>query len=253
MPQELNCDLFNILLEAGLKLGLISDIHGNSRALSAVLDSARERGIEALCIAGDYVGYYYHPGEVIDLLAEWTCWRVQGNHERMLAALRVFPGEFGWLRDRFGSGLLRALDELDDERLDELETLPERLAVAVGGRGILIAHGSPWDGDQYVYPDAPEAVWQELAACGADLVVLGHTHYQMQRRVANTLIVNPGSVGQPRDGRCGACWAAFDTETGECELLVETYDVDTVIAEAQRFDPDKPYLALILRRVCVPC
>ena len=67
-----------------MKIGLLGDIHGNSRALRAVLESARVKGVEKLCLTGDFVGYYYHPDEVLDLLASWPNHAVRGNHEAML-------------------------------------------------------------------------------------------------------------------------------------------------------------------------
>jgi len=231
-----------------MKLGLLGDIHGNSLALRAVLDSAAARSIEALCITGDFIGYYFHPDEVLGLLREWKTFCVQGNHERMLADVIADPQRLPECEFRYGSGLRHALDLLNREQLAKLRALPEELVVEMGGRKIMIAHGTPWDGDYYLYPDSPDELWQRVGQADADLVVLGHTHYRTQRQVGQTLIVNPGSVGQPRDGIPGAAWAVYDTDTNTCEQLVERYDVEAVIAEAMLHSPDNSYLRDILRR-----
>lgn len=231
-----------------MKIGLLSDIHGNSRALRAVLDSARERGVEVLCVTGDLVGYYYHPEEVLDLLAPWKTCRIQGNHERMLALVLAIPTLLPELELRYGHGLRRAIEGVPAEELDALCKLPQQLSIELGGKKILLSHGTPWDADAYVYPDADDEVWQKFESYGADLAVHGHTHYAMQRRSGGTLIVNPGSVGQPRDGRPGAAWALYDTDSGECVHFVEPYDIDAVLAEVMQYDPLNPYMRDILKR-----
>jgi putative phosphoesterase len=231
-----------------MKLGLLGDIHGNSAALRAVLGGAAREKIDALCITGDYVGYYYRPGEVLELLSGWQTYSVRGNHEDMLARARTDPARLAESEVRYGSGLRCAMQQLDERQIDWLVDLPVSLRLTLGGRSVQLAHGTPWDTDEYVYPDAPAELFDRLAAAATDLVVLGHTHYQMQRIVNGCLIVNPGSVGQPRDRRPGAAWASFDTETGVCQGFAEAYDVGAVQAEALARDPQLPYLREVLTR-----
>lgn len=231
-----------------MKLGLLSDIHGNALALRAVLARAEQLGVEALCVTGDIVGYYYHPDEVLELLDRWKTCRIQGNHERMLALVMAIPALLPELELRYGRGLRRAIEDLQPEQQQALCTLPQQFSIELGGRKILLAHGTPWDADFYVYPDADDEIWSRFEAYAADLIVLGHTHYSMQRQVGQALVVNPGSVGQPRDGRPGAAWALYDTDSGKCEHHVEPYDIDDVLAEVMQYDPHNPYLRDILRR-----
>jgi len=87
-----------------------------------------------------------------------------------------------------------------------------------------------------------------MASGGGMLVVYGHTHYPVVWQDGETTVVNPGSVGQPRDGTPGACWAMWDTVDLSVTLKRENYDSSKVQTEARRRDPALPYLADILTR-----
>jgi predicted phosphodiesterase len=89
---------------------------------------------------------------------------------------------------------------------------------------------------------------RRCAETGHDVVVLGHTHHPMVARVDGTLVVNPGSVGQPRDRIPGAAWAILDTERRAVTFRREPYDVEAVAAQAARRDPDLPHLSAVLSR-----
>lgn len=231
-----------------MKIGLLSDVHGNSAALTAVLAAARSAGVDRLLIAGDLVGYYYDPAGCLALLRDWTTTWVRGNHEDLLDASEQASATAADLRAKYGSGLAVASATLSAEARDEINTWPRVAELHLDGRHIRLCHGAPWGTDEYVYPDAPEATWVRMAEGGADLVVFGHTHYRVDRRVGRTRLVNPGSVGQARDGAGGACWAVYDTSTGECDLRIERYDPAIVARDAQARDPHLLYLADVLYR-----
>ena len=74
-----------------MKIGVISDIHGNSDALAEVLKKAKEENVEHLLVLGDLVGYYYHPDKIMKLLSEWSFDIIKGNHEKILEDLIVDP------------------------------------------------------------------------------------------------------------------------------------------------------------------
>jgi predicted phosphodiesterase len=141
-----------------------------------------------------------------------------------------------------------ALAQLAPGQLDGLCGLPHPLEIALDSHRILLCHGAPWDNDEYIYPDAALEVFERCASGGHHLVVLGHTHHAMALRVGATAIVNPGSVGQPRDRRPGAAWALYDTATGEVFLRCEPYASERVADEARFRDPALPYLADVLTR-----
>lgn len=232
-----------------MRVGLLADIHGNAHALSAVLEAATRAAVDRLIVAGDLVGYYYEPDRVLSLLADWPWIGVRGNHEEMLG--RWCQGQDrADIRRRYGQGLAVAQERLSADQLDRLLALPHPTRCEVDGCRVLIGHGSPWDIDDYVYPDAPPDRRARLLALDADLVVLGHTHYPMLWRQDRIQVVNPGSVGQPRDRKPGACWALWETASGSITLRREAYDMRPVLAQAERRDPDLPNLRHVLTRTC---
>lgn len=235
-----------------MRVAVLGDLHGNAAALEAVLAAARAKSVERLLITGDFIGYYYWPREVLEMLSEWQTDAVRGNHEDMLCQIRQDGARLFALSRKYGSGLAVALETLTESQQSYLCGLPEQRCVDLQGRRILLAHGSPGSTDLYVYPDASSNVLGIIASsgrqAGATLVCLGHTHYRMIKRMEEVLILNPGSVGQPRDGHLGACWALLDTTSMDIELRVEAYNVDGVAKFAKLKDPELPYLHSILYR-----
>lgn len=231
-----------------MKLALLGDIHGNDNALRSVLGAASSSGVDELLITGDLVGYYFAPREVLELLQPWRRHVVRGNHEDMLKTARSDQGFLGQVDARYGSGLRVALEQLSEKQVDELCDLPHPLGLEIDGCKILLCHGAPWDNDRYIYPDAQAELLGQCAVQEFDLVVLGHTHYPMQHRIGDALVVNPGSVGQPRNRQPGAHWALFDTATRSLEFHREQYDASALIQECQQRHPELPYLAEVLTR-----
>lgn len=231
-----------------MKIGLLGDIHGNDFALRAVLASAVSHQVEKLLITGDLVGYYFYPAGVLELLTPWDRSIVRGNHEDMLQAARQNKEFLATVDARYGTGLRTALEQLSGQALDALCALPHPMQLEIDGCKILLCHGASWDVDCYVYPDAVDAVLNRCANQDFDLVVQGHTHYPMVHQNGATLLVNPGSVGQPRNRKPGAHWALFDTQTRQVSLHCEAYDASELIAESRRRHPEIPYLADVLER-----
>jgi len=216
--------------------------------LDAVLDAARKEGVDELLILGDLVGYYFHPDRVLALLEPWSKVMIRGNHEESLAQARVSARSLQSYEKRYGSGLRVALQTLNSQQLDELTALPNRKRLKSGTYNILMCHWSTWDTDQYIYPDADLEVFIRCFEGADDMIVAGHTHYSLLKKVGDSIFVNPGSVGQPRDWKPGAAWALLDTDCGEVSLRRESYDIDAVVAEARAAHPDMPYLFEVLLR-----
>jgi putative phosphoesterase len=216
--------------------------------LRSVLDAASSSGAESLLLTGDLVGYYFEPLKVLELLQPWGRHVVRGNHEDMLKRARSDSGFLAQVDTRYGTGLRTAIEQLSEKQLDELCSLPHPLDLVIDGCRILLCHGSPWNNDQYIYPDAQPELLERCAVQDFDLVVMGHTHYPMQRKIGDTLVVNPGSVGQPRNRQPGAHWALFDTATRSVEFHCEQYDSSGLVQECQQRHPELPYLAEVLIR-----
>lgn len=231
-----------------MKLALLGDIHGNADALRVVLAAAISSGAESLLITGDLVGYYYAPLKVLEMLQPWDRHIVRGNHEDMLSIARSDPAFLAQVDARYGTGLRTAIEQLNEQQLDELCGLPHPLELEFDGCKVLLCHGAPWDVDLYVYPDAVPEMLERCAIQDFDLVVMGHTHYPMQHAIGKTLLVNPGSVGQPRNRQPGACWTLFDTANRSLQFHQEQYNSSALVLECQQRNPELPYLAKVLTR-----
>ena len=229
-----------------MKIALLSDIHANEVALAAVLREARVQGAEQLLCCGDFVGYYHAPDTMLALLDDWRWQGIRGNHEDMLG--RWLGGmDRDAIYARYGSGVAMAAQMPEPARARLLD-LPQRRDLEIDGRRVLLCHGSAWDPDHYVYPDAGDEERHRMASEGQDLVVFGHSHYPVLWRVGKTTIVNPGSVGQPRDRKPGACWALWDVDSMDVTLKRTAFNTAAVAERARRIDPHLPYLSDVLTR-----
>jgi len=231
-----------------VRYALLADIHANSYALEAALKSVERKNIKTLLIAGDFIGYYFWPVETFKLLESWNVIAVSGNHDTM------FKKEIqdNRLRDsintKYGSGLNVAMDELSKKDIDWLINLPNSCEFKANNEKILICHGSPWDEDEYIYPDSKDKLLDRYANLEVKWVVQGHTHYPMLEKIGNVTVINPGSVGQPRNRQVGAQWAMLDTASNTVEHYCEKYDLNSVVSESKKRHPEIPYLADVLER-----
>ncbi|WP_284012842.1 metallophosphoesterase family protein [Halobaculum litoreum] len=216
-----------------MRLGLLSDVHGNRIALEAVL--ADMPPVDGLVCAGDVVGYGPWPGECVAMLRERDVPTVLGNHDRAVAG-----GSTAGFNGMAKAGVEYAREALDDDALAWLSNLPERRTVADGR--VAVVHGHPDDPDRYTYP---HQMSERLLARAADrldaneweldALVFGHTHLQGTESFPRGVVVNPGSVGQPRDGDPRAAYAVLDVAAREVDLRRVAYDVEAVaeaVAEA---------------------
>jgi putative phosphoesterase len=234
-----------------VKVAILSDIHGNIAALEPVLREASTAGAERLFVLGDFIDYYYQPNAVLAALEPWNTVVIQGNHERFLRyfeKLRDPAVMIESFRQRFGSGIKRALELLSPAQIQELLRLPLTAEVVVDGVKCFLAHGSPQDPDEYIYPDARDEIKRRCLGVDADFVFLGHTHRPFIYEHAGKHLINVGSVGQARDHGGYASWAVLDTGARTVELRKTPYDIRSVVAEAMEFDPHLPFLVDVLKR-----
>jgi putative phosphoesterase len=198
-----------------MELGVVSDIHGNRVALDAVL--ADMPAVDGLVCAGDVVGYNPFHGDCVDALRERSVPTVMGNHDRAV----VRNSGFGF-NSMAGAGVAHARETLTDDQQAWLADLPAEQTVADGR--VKLAHGHPDDPDRYTYPRefAPTLLDDE------DVLVLGHTHVQGHERFDEGVVMNPGSVGQPRDGDPRAAYAVLDLSTLSVTEHRVRYDIDRV-------------------------
>ena len=207
--------------EIGLKTLILSDIHGNLPALEAILGG--ERPFDSCLFLGDVVDYGPFPKECIHFLMDEMDVGVMGNHDNAIA-YEVDCGCRGDFK-RF-SEETRAWHKtlLDKRDLHFLRSLTPLANTHIQGESFLLAHATP-SGDMFRYLEEDD-VDSEMQHIAVQFVLLGHTHIQFKRRVGDTLVINPGSVGLARDGR-QACYAVL--RDGKIDLHRIEYDVERTV------------------------
>jgi len=220
---------------------VLTDIHANLEALDACLVDARSRGYDKTLVLGDLVGYGADPNAVIERIRSLKPMAiVRGNHDKVASGLEQAEGFNAVAR----SAAKWTLEVLQPEYRDWLAALPEGPIYI--DELVEICHGSPFNEDAYIF-DELDAV-RALKTSSRPLCLFGHTHYpvtfELSADAFDTLVpttasvaelwlkegakylVNPGSVGQPRDGDPRAAYAIVDTRRRCVELLRLTYPVE---------------------------
>ena len=225
-----------------MRVAVFSDVHANLHALEAVLAETDVGAFDAIWCLGDLVGYGPKPNECVALLQERAAISLAGNHDLVVLGkipIETFGGEAGaaarWTQT--------VLDESARAFLDTLE--PQGTAP-----GAELFHGSPrnpvWE---YVLSDATAASAFELTE--AQLVLVGHSHVALEISNGDDLrgeqapagtrlelgrmrrLLNPGSVGQPRDGDPRAAWLEIDFETAWATFRRTDYPVEQTQRESR--------------------
>jgi predicted phosphodiesterase len=214
-------------------IALFSDVHGNVRALEAVLGDIDERGISRRYCLGDLVGYGPDPNGVIDLIDSRGITSLLGNYDE---GVGWETGDCGCFypdaqAKRIGEASYAfTVAAVTPERKAFLRALPRELHVALADKKIHLVHGSPRRINEYLLPDRDERTYLRLAqAEPEDVLAFGHTHAAWSHRYAGTLFVNVGSAGRPKDGDTRAMYVVLRCATGEdveVEIGRVEYDVD---------------------------
>jgi putative phosphoesterase len=203
-----------------MRLAILSDIHSNIHALKAVTAELKGRGsAEVVVCAGDIVGYGAFPNECCRAIGEISKQTVLGNHD-----LAVLDQDTSFMNPYATEAILWTSSRLDDDTRTWLHSLSKEARFQVAGLEVAMYHGSVKSCTEYVFEEDATESMLARARCG--LLILGHTHVPYVRRFPSGVIINPGSVGQPRDGDPRSCYALLDTESQECEIFRVDYDID---------------------------
>lgn len=222
-----------------MRWAIISDIHANLIGFEAFLDAVEWLHVDRVVCLGDIVGYNPWPNECVDIIREKSIVCVMGNHDRVAAGLEE-PDNFNamareailWTR-----GVLTGANRTFLERLTDRQAI-EDLTILV--------HGSPRDPDEYILTtaiarDNRDFMLQQL---GARLAFFGHTHVpgifdgahdEAPVREGKSYfasdsgcLINPGSIGQPRDGDPRSSFLVYDSRDMTVEFHRVAYDIQAV-------------------------
>jgi len=200
-----------------MKVVIISDIHSNIQALEAVMaDLGREPAGGILC-AGDVVGYGANPNECCELIST-RCRRV------VMGDYSAVSGDTYLMNPYAARAAAWTSKALSRRSRDFLASLPRDLHFGAGTSEIGLYHGSPRSMSEYIFESDLDG--EVVGEAQADIVVLGHTHVPFVRKLGEVLVVNPGSVGQPRDNDPRASYAVIDAARMTCEIRRVQYDIE---------------------------
>ena len=218
-----------------MKYAIISDIHANIEALNVTLETIKDIAVDRTICLGDVVGYNASPNECVDIVRDLDIPTICGNHDAVACGIEE-PWGFNPVAL---AAALWTREALTDDNLEWLKNLPDTQQF----EGFLAVHGAPANRDTYLF------AWEDILPhvphveeTGCRLCFFGHTHcpgifssdglytvdddsrfYLGEEKI---FFVNPGSVGQPRDGDPRAAFGLLDTETQEFELIRVDYPVE---------------------------
>lgn len=218
-----------------MKLGLISDIHGNLQALQAVLKALEPHKVDLILCAGDLVCYGANPNEVVNLCKEKNIACVLGNYDDAVAwdkstvsrkpssprneALKIAALE--WTKEN-----------VNKETKDYLKSLAWRLEYQFADKRLMMIHAGLDYLDEWVSPDLTESLDSLANRLAVDVGILGHTHQTFAQEHRSRLFINPGTVGRSLNGDTRASFAVLQLP----EMKVEHFRID--------YDPEETLNAI---------
>ena len=230
-----------------MRLAVLSDIHANLEAYTAVLADVEQAGVERIALLGDIVGYGPDPEACVELTRERGLASVMGNHELGLSR----RAELAWFNPTARRSLEQSMEMLSQDSLEWLAALPTFLVV----EGCRLVHGAPPDSPRTYYFELDrQEILRRMGLIDEPLCLVGHTHELalahlpssggLERlklhpglhplNLADRYLINAGAVGQPRDGDNRAKYVIVDRAAGTLEVRCVAYDVQTTVEKIRR-------------------
>lgn len=209
-----------------MKILLLADIHANWPALQAINET-----FDACLVLGDIVDYGTDPAPCVDWVRRHATFAIRGNHDHAVVQSVVARGGSGL------KGLAAATRPLQRQLLDKSQfkylcRLPVTQSFRLDNLNFLLVHATPRDPlDEYLLND-PDAWRDVLHSVDADVVCVGHTHIQFELEVDGIRVINPGSVGQPRDGDWRCAYAVLENQ--QLTFHRVEYDIGLTLAQMRQ-------------------
>ena len=222
-----------------MKLLIISDIHGNYHALDCVMKNVK---YDVLLCCGDLVVDYPFPEQCINALRDTCAHICSGNNDYIVANNQKASDHIEERYTHYATAIDRATDLtvglISDDDMKYLLELPRECQFALDGVSFYMNHTGPHMSlHHYLDLNTPRSklstYYQDIKA---DVIFTGHTHIPYVKKLGDHILINPGSVGEPRDGDPRASFATFDTYTGQIELRRLVYDITETIRRLKELD-----------------
>ncbi|MBI5376517.1 MAG: metallophosphoesterase family protein [Candidatus Schekmanbacteria bacterium] len=232
-----------------MKIAIISDIHANLEAFESVLAEIDSIAPDEIYCLGDIVGYNANPNECVELIRKRNIPSIMGNHDRVACGLE----EPLFFNTSAKKAILWTRGKLNEDNRKFLRELPQNLSL----KGIvLLVHGSPRDPDEYIYSETTASNclnYMENNNPAVKVCFFGHTHYRniffsekyeaqkesirmFKLNPYGKYLVNPGSVGQPRDGDSAASFITYDEATFAVTYHPVKYDIEKTAGKVRQED-----------------
>ena len=134
---------------------------------------------------------------------------------------------------------MSAYKKLKKKHIDFIKGLPTSKKISIKGKKILLCHGSPWNINEYIYPNRFNNFRKKFIKYKYDYIFLGHTHIPMVKKIGNKKILNPGSVGQPRDKNPNAKWLFIDINNKKYEFKKTNFNKKKIYKQIRLYDNNK--------------
>ena len=220
-------------------LAVFSDIHGNVYSLEKALQLMDRYKPDKYLFLGDMAGYYYYQNECIELLDNLdNLVSIKGNHDSYFLKCLSNKNALEKLDKKYGQSYSLLYNKITEKSKEFFYSLAE----FEKNNYYEAYHGSPNNYlEEYIYPDTKIEF-----NIGVPFLFLGHTHYSMNRKLNDTMIINPGSIGQPRDFNQGS-FSIVDIKDKKVENIRYTYDKSKLEKRITKLR-DNTYLEDILKR-----
>ena len=217
-----------------MRILLLADIHSNWAALSAI-----DEQFDVCLFVGDAVDYGTSPRECLDWLRTNNAICVRGNHDHAVAQ-RIKPRPGAGFRRLTAATRPIQWELLDEKDLTYLARFPVTRQVSIADHTFLLLHATPRDPlDEYLTDD--QSAWrQRLTGISTDFVCVGHTHVPFQLDLGDQQVLNPGSVGQPRDGDPRSSYVII--EDGHVEFHRIDYDISAAVKSMRDAGMESPLI-----------
>ena len=229
-----------------MRILIISDLHANLEAIKTL-----PKEFDQLWVLGDLVNYGPDPSAAIRYVRQHAAMVVRGNHDHAVA-FGEDPRCSARFRKMADETCQYTRSVVAEDELRYLRALPFKAGCEVGGVQFLLCHAAP-SNPLYEYRTADSDLWSADPAGWSGVVLTGHTHLPFQRTYAGKIVVNPGSVGQPKHGRAEACYALW--QDGRMTLGSVAYDVEKTVEKLRRLSLSTAVfedLAFVLRNGSAP-
>ncbi len=187
-----------------MKIAFISDIHANIGALERSIEKIDDYNVDKIYCLGDLIGYGDYPNEVISLIIERGIISIRGNHEEIFLA--------GNLLEKYNFPFTKKI--ITQKSLDFLNKLDKY--IILDEYNTILSHAVPYSDDVYLYANSDFSILDDI---NYKYIFMGHTHYPMMMSYYDKKILNPGSIGQPRDKNSKSSFLICDFESEVFEFI----------------------------------